>query len=743
MLRIHLILCLMMLAGGFWAVGLAQGRTWVVNAADDRASDAGEGTDASPLKTINAAAQLAQPGDTVRVHAGVYRERVSPAHSGEEGKPIVYQAAAGEKVFLRGSDVLNTDWQPMPDHPGVYVGSLASMKFGSEAYAGYCDPDRYGNFNPLLEYFNRMAVARPYAASVQQVKNQMDALRATLADQSRQDEWGRADNRLGPLVELHTAMTHDDPTLRRHRTTIGQLFVNGTIMRQVETLSQLRTVPGTWMVSPDANEVWLHPIDGPALSQRLIELTTRHAVFSPLTRGLGYITVRGFVIEHAAGFFPIWWDKQWPQAGALSCRSGHHWVIENNIIRYAGGIGLDIGREGHPTSIEYVDRWWNNTPRGNEGFLAAHTIRNNHIHDNGMAGINGWLSQRCVIVGNLIERNNRDGWAAPWWESGGIKLHQARDVIIEGNLIRDNNTFGIWLDNRYPNARITRNVIVANQWAGIFLEYGTDCLIDHNIIAHTRIGDGVYGHDINNSVVVHNLIQYNAGYGVYLSYAVPRGKPGSGNNRYLGCFRNRVLNNLILGNRQGAVGLPHDWELAKDNRSDFNLLMGVGEFMDGRKVQPPQFVVNSDAHSAPEERKDLEVPYKPMTRQRMFDELVAALAAASDTQAPPLDPRTFLDHPILTLAQWRAATGNDRNSVVDNIYVTRYDYIPASHEWKHRFTEALDTLKCEPVPGVERDYYGHPLGANPRPGPFQTIQPGDVRLIVWPVPGVPTTLGLE
>ena len=36
-----------------------------------------------PLKTISAAAQLAQPGDVITVHEGVYRERVAPPRGGE------------------------------------------------------------------------------------------------------------------------------------------------------------------------------------------------------------------------------------------------------------------------------------------------------------------------------------------------------------------------------------------------------------------------------------------------------------------------------------------------------------------------------------------------------------------------------------------------------------------------------------------------------------------------------------
>jgi hypothetical protein len=40
--------------------------------------DDNPGTKDAPLRTIQRAADLAQPGDTITVHAGTYRERVNP-----------------------------------------------------------------------------------------------------------------------------------------------------------------------------------------------------------------------------------------------------------------------------------------------------------------------------------------------------------------------------------------------------------------------------------------------------------------------------------------------------------------------------------------------------------------------------------------------------------------------------------------------------------------------------------------
>ena len=68
-------------------------------------SDANPGTRAAPFRTIQHAADRAQPGDVITVHAGTYRERISPPRGGaSRAKPIVYEAAPGEQVVITGSE---------------------------------------------------------------------------------------------------------------------------------------------------------------------------------------------------------------------------------------------------------------------------------------------------------------------------------------------------------------------------------------------------------------------------------------------------------------------------------------------------------------------------------------------------------------------------------------------------------------------------------------------------------------
>lgn len=106
--------------------------------------DANPGTKASPFRSIQRAANLAQPGDVITVHAGVYRERVNPPRGGASDKErIVYQAAPGRQVEIKGSEIVKNWVQVEGD---VWKVSLPNSYFGG--FNPYNDPIRGDWFDP-------------------------------------------------------------------------------------------------------------------------------------------------------------------------------------------------------------------------------------------------------------------------------------------------------------------------------------------------------------------------------------------------------------------------------------------------------------------------------------------------------------------------------------------------------------------------------------------------------------------
>jgi len=60
-------------------------------------------------RTIQAGVERLQPGDTLVIHRGIYRERMTLNCSGEPGNPIVIRAAEGENPVVSGCDRI-TGW---------------------------------------------------------------------------------------------------------------------------------------------------------------------------------------------------------------------------------------------------------------------------------------------------------------------------------------------------------------------------------------------------------------------------------------------------------------------------------------------------------------------------------------------------------------------------------------------------------------------------------------------------------
>lgn len=69
------------------------------------ASDANPGTLASPWRTLQKAANSANPGDTILVRGGVYPENVIFSRSGTSGNPIVFQAYPSETPIVDGTSL--------------------------------------------------------------------------------------------------------------------------------------------------------------------------------------------------------------------------------------------------------------------------------------------------------------------------------------------------------------------------------------------------------------------------------------------------------------------------------------------------------------------------------------------------------------------------------------------------------------------------------------------------------------
>ncbi len=346
--------------------------------------------------------------------------------------------------------------------------------------------------------------------------------------------------------------------LWRHLARRGMVFVDGQRLQQVELYQELEKKDGAFWCEHDGLAIHVRLPGDADPAQHEVELAIQEQVFAPRTRGLSYIRVKGISFEHGANAFPV------PQRGMVSMSRGHHWIIEDCTLRHANGVALDIGAQD-----------WDMEP---PAVIGHAIVRRNQIDDVGVCGIAGMGIQDSLIESNLIEHvGYQDVELA--WETGGIKLHQTRNCLLRGNVIRHTvHAEAIWLDYENSNTRVTGNLMgdtLETLRGGIYLEASHDPnMIDNNIIwkASEGAGGGSYkmpphggwGITVDGSdqtVIAHNLIGLTQDAAIKFRNIESRIVSGRGGTTR----RNKILNNIFY--RCGkAIDLSN-----LDNTADGNL----------------------------------------------------------------------------------------------------------------------------------------------------------------------------
>jgi hypothetical protein len=229
------------------------------------------------------------------------------------------------------------------------------------------------------------------------------------------------------------------------------------------------------------------------------------------------------------------------QEGAISTWRGHHWIIESNTVRWANGVGIDVGIQFPP---------WPRPP-----VVGHHIVRGNTVADVGVCGIAGIGTDDfgLLVEGNVIRRAAYHD-VERLWETGGIKTHINTNCLIRGNLVVDTiHGPGIWMDWANANSRCCRNVVLRTRTkyhGGIFIEASPrPNMIDQNFICDST-ASGIYEHDSANQIFAHNFIRLARGAAILLNGKVTDrkiyGQPITDGNH-------RVAGNVFLQNGNNQV----------------------------------------------------------------------------------------------------------------------------------------------------------------------------------------------
>ncbi|MEI8375873.1 MAG: DUF1565 domain-containing protein [Planctomycetota bacterium] len=304
--------------------------------------DSNPGKNSKPLRTIQRAADLAQPGDVITVHAGVYRERINPPRGGESDKKrIVYQAAKGEKVQIKGSEIIKK-WGKVRDDtwkvtiPNTFFGSFNPYSDlikgdwfeanGRQHHTGAI----YLNGDWLVEAVNLDAVLKP-AGSEPLWFGQVDKDSTTIWAQFKGVNPNETD------VEINVRQTIFTP----EKTGINYITVRGFDLRNAAT---------PWA--------------------------------PPTARQIGIVSAlwcKGWIIE----------DNEISYSKCSGVALGKYGDEFDNRAGSAEGYVGTLNRA--------LTNGWNKATVG------SHIVRNNHIHHCGQTGVVGSLGcSFSSVIGNVI-----------------------------------------------------------------------------------------------------------------------------------------------------------------------------------------------------------------------------------------------------------------------------------------------------------------------------------------------------
>ena len=383
-------------------------------------SDTNPGTVSLPFRTIQHGAELARPGDVITVHAGIYRERINPLRGGtSDKKRIIYRSAPGEKVEIKGSEVIKS-WVLVQGDTWKVI--LPNSFFGT--FNPYSDLIHGDWFHPISRKHHTGAVYLNgewlmEAPKIDDVLKPIEknAFWFGQVDKEKTTIWAqfKGVNPNENLVEINVRQTIFYPASQG----INFITVRGFTMRQAATPWAPPTAEQIGLIGTHWSKGWI--IENNVISHSRCSGITlgKHGDEFDNTSGNsagGYVKT----IERA---LKQGWDKK---------NIGHH-IVRNNTISHCEQTGI-VGSMGAVFS----------------------TITGNNIHD---------IHVQQLFAGAEI---------------AGIKLHGAIDVEISGNHIH-HSSLALWLDWMAQGAHVSKNLFNDNG-RDLFLEVNHGpYLIDNNV----------------------------------------------------------------------------------------------------------------------------------------------------------------------------------------------------------------------------------------------------------------------
>lgn len=458
-------------------------------------NDTNPGAKTAPLRTIQRAAELAQPGDVITVHEGVYRERINPPRGGaSDRKRIVYQAAPDEKVEIKGSEVVKK-WTKVQDD--VWRTTLPNSFFGS--FNPYGDLIHGDWFNP---------------------KGREHHTGAVYLNGDWLIEAAKLDDVMKPTGETPLWFGKVDG----ENTTIWAQFKGVNPNEQLVEINVRRTV--FYPDKPGRNFITVRGF------------TMRHAAtpWAPPT-------------AEQVGLIGTHWSKGW----IIENNTVSHSICSGIALGKHGDEFDNTSANSAEGYVKTIERAHAHAIAWTKENIGHHIVRNNTVSHCEQAGVVGSLGCTfSTVTGNIIhDIHVRQLFTGA--EMAGIKFHAAIDTEISRNHIY-RTCRGLWLDWMAQGTRVTRNLFHDNAREDLFVEVDHGpFVVDNNIfLSPTTLLDmsegGAYAHNlITGRIISQPELKRDTPYHPAHSTKVAGLVNIKGGD-------NRFYNNLFVGATETAAG---------------------------------------------------------------------------------------------------------------------------------------------------------------------------------------------
>ncbi len=523
------------------------------------AHDLNPGTEALPWKTISKATPLLQPGDTLFIKGGTYRETVILTRSGTAAQPITIQAYPGHE----GKAILNaaapvTNWQKCTG-PADCSGNpqWSHIYYVDVAGSVISHPDKTFAIRQVFQHGERLSPSRypdtgwSYPAVIVHPKTTFfdgtltqprayfnGAVCHIKTAMWRIDQIPIASS-MGPTITLATNPWYDLSTRFGYYIT--------SIVGEINEA-------GEWAYNPVSRRLYLWPKDE---KPEDVEFTYREYCLRTYDR-VSFNVVRGLTLRNAYQY-------------GVFLYLANDMTIENNTIEYVFTFGIHLQATGGPCNNNQIV---GNTIRHsayraiNVGAGAAHcNVEGNTVYATGVEHFGGDLmhgpSEGVYIEGpdarvyhNRIDRTGNVGLylhgearnrevSYNHVSNSGLALSDAAGLYTDGfhdgpeqdhihhNIIEDSfgcrtmdqqcdrgtpvtveayagDASGIYVDEEGNNRIIEYNTVIGSYFAGIFFHQATANVVRNNTLYGNQIAQlYLVGRNLPRRTLVDNILLDN------------------------------------------------------------------------------------------------------------------------------------------------------------------------------------------------------------------------------------------